>query len=301
MKRFICLLCAAIMFMTASTACAANFYLIEDSDTRLLTKEELWQWEYDALSYVLNEIFARHGFHFGDGKFGDYFNNQDWYEPNQVYRTNDEVYELLSGVEWDNEHLVKEVRQEMRDWGTTNPNGRTIPSPELIEMGGEMIAFKLIDLKGNYTIPVYSGPGTEYYRGANGRAMVSTNDTIYAAGWNDGWLLVRYPVDSNALRIGYIPANAVQNPVNVSSLNFSAQRAEMNRTCALTDDPSNTQRRIVRMDAGLAVTVLGTYAADDEWAYVEAVIDNTPVRGFVPLNSVKLIEGGYEWNVEGVG
>ncbi|MBQ9307848.1 MAG: YARHG domain-containing protein, partial [Clostridia bacterium] len=36
-----------------------DFYLIPDSDTRVLTKEEIWKWDYESLWYLINEIFAR--------------------------------------------------------------------------------------------------------------------------------------------------------------------------------------------------------------------------------------------------
>lgn len=38
-----------------------NYFIIPDSDTRLLTEEELWGWQYEAVGYIYNEIFARHG------------------------------------------------------------------------------------------------------------------------------------------------------------------------------------------------------------------------------------------------
>ena len=60
MKRF-ALLALCLTMLLGGTASASNFYLIEDSNTRLLTRDELWEWQYDALGYVFNEIFARHG------------------------------------------------------------------------------------------------------------------------------------------------------------------------------------------------------------------------------------------------
>ena len=74
-------LCLTLVLLLDASAQASNFYLIEDSDTRLLTRSELWEWQYDALGYVFNEIFARHGYHFeAGGKYESYFKAQDWYE-----------------------------------------------------------------------------------------------------------------------------------------------------------------------------------------------------------------------------
>ena len=105
MKRIATLLLALLLVGTAATACAANFYLIEDSNTRELTREELWTWQYDALGYVFNEIFARHGYHFEPGgKYESYFMAQDWYHENEVYDTNQEIYDhLMNTVAWKNE------------------------------------------------------------------------------------------------------------------------------------------------------------------------------------------------------
>ena len=44
-----------------------NYFIIPDSDTRLLTEEELWGWQYEAVGYIYNEIFARHGRPFRSG------------------------------------------------------------------------------------------------------------------------------------------------------------------------------------------------------------------------------------------
>ena len=63
-KKLTAFLCATLLFVSAlSAASASNFYLIADSDTRELTRDELWEWQYEALGYILNEIFARHGYH----------------------------------------------------------------------------------------------------------------------------------------------------------------------------------------------------------------------------------------------
>ena len=128
MKKGMALVLAMIMVLSAANALAANFYLIPDSDTRQLTEEELWYWQYDALGYVLNEIFARHGYHFDpDGKYYAYFNEQDWYEESTRFSSNEKVLDQMSQIEWANEELVKHVREEMRKQDTLNPNGLPVP------------------------------------------------------------------------------------------------------------------------------------------------------------------------------
>lgn len=61
-----------------------------------------------------------------------------------------------------------------------------------------------ITLSEGQTIPVYSGPGESFLRGANGKAAVSTNEplTVYAVAHD--WVLISYTVSSGE-RFGYIP------------------------------------------------------------------------------------------------
>lgn len=66
MKRF-CAFVLVLLHLTGCIALADSGWLIADSDTRLLTDEELWQWDYESLEYIKYEIYARHGFHFVSG------------------------------------------------------------------------------------------------------------------------------------------------------------------------------------------------------------------------------------------
>lgn len=116
------------LLSSVAAACNDGQYIIPDSDIRRLTEAELWQYDYDTLGYVLNEIFARHGYHFNrGGKYDEYFRSKDWYCENTRYSTNEEIYaHEISRIEWDNESLVKKVRGDMRAMNTTNPSGMTL-------------------------------------------------------------------------------------------------------------------------------------------------------------------------------
>jgi len=59
---------------------AAGEYIFPESDTRLLTKEELEGMPADKLRYARNEIFARHGRLFDSAGLQEYFEEKDWYE-----------------------------------------------------------------------------------------------------------------------------------------------------------------------------------------------------------------------------
>ena len=60
-KNLLCLLLVLVCLTPPFTARADRQYLIPDSNTRLLTWAELDAWDRHSLSYVFNEIFARHG------------------------------------------------------------------------------------------------------------------------------------------------------------------------------------------------------------------------------------------------
>ena len=74
MKRLLAALLAALLLCGGlmAVASADRMYLIPDSNTRYLTEDELWQWDYESLGYIYNEIFARHGYVFTSGGKYDY-------------------------------------------------------------------------------------------------------------------------------------------------------------------------------------------------------------------------------------
>ena len=80
MNRIAGLLCLALLLAALSSAAVADrMYLIPDSDTRRLTEDELWQWDRESLSFIFNEIFARHGYVFSaGGKYDIWFSAMPW-------------------------------------------------------------------------------------------------------------------------------------------------------------------------------------------------------------------------------
>lgn len=57
-------------------------YIIDDSDVRYLSRNELSKYTKTQLGYIRNEIFARHGYIFRNKEYSDYFGNKSWYVPN---------------------------------------------------------------------------------------------------------------------------------------------------------------------------------------------------------------------------
>lgn len=89
-------------------------YIIPDSNTRALTEGELWAYTREALRYIRNELLARHGYIFGDNKFGRYFKPKDWYKEGGFENA------ILTSTEWSNINLVKKVERQMDALGTQN-------------------------------------------------------------------------------------------------------------------------------------------------------------------------------------
>ena len=147
------------------------------------------------------------------------------------------------------------------------PYSDTIPQPQLASFE-----------KGR-RFDVYTGPGTGYFREANGKAMVSTNDWIQVFGEEDGWLLIQYHVSDGKNRFGYIRATQEEACVRVPRLAWTNARAVCHSRF-LTTDPIRHWDEI--MDFGLEgqrCTLLGTLS---EFCYVETTLSSGElIRGFV--------------------
>lgn len=279
-KRILCLL-MILLVLLPSFALAGRQYIIPDSDKRELTWDELWGWDYESLGFILNEIFARHGFNFIVGeKFYNYFTSRPWYTPNANSNNSQACYPKLSALEWQNEQLVKEVRAEMRAQKTTNPSGKHYL--DYIEGNFDTLTgFTLGKFKTGQKLNVYSAPSAASYRAANGKASVSTNGAVYVAGWENGWLLVMYLTNNNSVRVGYVDGNSIKGTVNAPALDFAYEDVTVLQNVSLTDDPAATMSAIVNLRAGDKVTYLASYQNRNSWAYVETTVNGQTVRGFV--------------------
>ena len=132
--------------------------------------------------------------------------------------------------------------------------------------------------------PVYSGPGEHYVRGANGKALVSTNDWIQVFGVTDGWAMIQYDITASHMRIGYIKATALPKNAKVQELALYPQSKLVGRSTQMTDDPLFSKEGIHSLKAGVELTQLSTLGTD--WAYVELQAGDSLLRGFVPASDL---------------
>lgn len=134
---------------------------------------------------------------------------------------------------------------------------------------------------------VYSGPSERYYRAANGKASVSTNDWIQVFGCENDMVLIQYAISSKKSRFGYISAEALRDQRQLEALEPAYLPAIISKSCILTDDPLKTEGEVAQLKEGDAVRYLATLGS--EWTYVETLTE-PPMRGFVSSKSIAISE-----------
>lgn len=284
-KRWLCLLAAGLFLALPMMAGASNFYLFPESSRRRLTYEEVWAWQYDALGYAFNELFARHGRPFIPGeKYDHYFQCQTWYQEDPNYPGDGAA---LSSIEWDNYTLIKQVRAQMKAAGTSNPGGKPLPAVFDDRINSLLSGFEEVYFSPGQKLKIFDGPGTHYRRGANGKAVASTNGRIYAAGWERGWLMVMYQVNLGGVRVGFASPQDFRDKPNLPQLSFDAAPAYVLIAAQLTEDPVMALTPVIQLAQGTPVTWLSRfYTAQRAWDYIEASVDGQLMRGFLPQGTV---------------
>ena len=287
MKRILALL--FVLMLLPAAALADRMYVLPESDTRLLTWDEVAEWDYESLGYAFNEIFARHGYDFIPGEdYEYYFETKPWYRPNGTGNNQRDCYTKVSNTEWKNYHLIKEVREYKKlygDWG--------LSIWDSFSTGFDTLqGFEYIELRSGQNLPVYSAPSKSSWRGANGKAEVSTNGAIYAAGWESGWLLLMYETNNGSIRVGYVRESDIRGGVPLDLyLEFAYSRATVNEKCVLTDDPARTGSSITTLRAGTEVTYLTRFYNHSAWDYVETTVNGKVTRGFIRSGSLDIQRG----------
>ncbi|MBQ7656914.1 MAG: YARHG domain-containing protein [Clostridia bacterium] len=291
MKRIVCCICAACLLtlLLPMGALADHQYLL-DSDTRLITQAELWDWDRESLSFMFNEIFARHGYPFDPGgKFYNWFNAQPWYQAvNKVSK--EQAVAKATDLEWKNYYTIKAVISQMdaSGWPYRKPAGSSLKSWRDFtppDTSLKLTGFEYVTLAANQKLNVYSAPSASSWRGANGKAMLNTNGAVWAAGWENGWLLVFYETNNGSVRVGYVDGSQIKGRVNLNDqLVFDRSACRLASAATLTDDPLRTMSTITSLRAGDTVTYLTTVNNQSGWSfdYIETTVGGKLARGFIP-------------------
>lgn len=168
---------------------------------------------------------------------------------------------------------------------------KILSNPPKIPVG--TLTAEKIKFTGGKKYSVYTGPGSDYFRGANGKAVVSTNDWIQVFGKENGWIMIQYDITSDHFRVGWIKENALPRKAEVKDLLFSDEQVYTTVQCPLTDDPLASKTEIDRIAAGVKVSRL---ALMGEWSYVESGYGSSLMRGFIESeNLTKLSVAQVEW------
>lgn len=87
-------------------------YILPNSNTQKLTRDDLKGLTKEELRLARNEIFARHGMIFGATDLAEYFGSKSWYEPKVSF---DEFYDVadMTELEEANAVLISKVEEEM--------------------------------------------------------------------------------------------------------------------------------------------------------------------------------------------
>lgn len=297
MKRLTALVLTLIIAATLLpiiNASGDSLYIIPDSDTRELTKAELWGYKYDTLMYAFNEIYARNGYKFETGsRCYNWFIQMPWYEPNEKETSTNHsaTYKKCSKTEKKNVELIKAVRKEMREKGTTNPIGKGLPTPPDAKVDKPR-GFEFVKLEPEMKLAVYSAPSYDAYRANSGKAICNTNGAVYTLGYDGEWMIILYEANhAGQYRVGYVNKIEIKKGKlpELSNLVWENIDCILQSTVNITDDPAQTAKPIATLQAGTTVKYLTTMYNQEGWDYIETQIDGKLARGFVESGSISLL------------
>ncbi len=127
---------------------------------------------------------------------------------------------------------------------------------------------------------VYLGPGKQYGRAGNGRAVVSTNGWVQVFGEYDGWLFIQYAITAEQYRFGWISDSALAKGEQAAPVPFTwNDRCTLADSEELTDDPLNSKTPLLTLtmqDEILRLAELG-----DSWSYVRVERNGQVWFGFI--------------------
>ena len=144
---------------------------------------------------------------------------------------------------------------------------------------------------GNY--PVYTAPSTDSIRLADGTAHCDTTSEIAVAGYDNGWLMVRYDIKDKKARVGYIePKYSRGLQADVGKMQFISVPVTVTEATEITDNPRDNSTPFGTLPADSVVTILGKYEYSGNWWYVETTLDGRLTRGFIDRDTTAILVDG---------
>ena len=170
---------------------------------------------------------------------------------------------------------------DVRFWGEAEPALPTGHIRKPFDPGENYLAQQDVKLRANQKYPVYMGPGKQYGRAANGKAVVSTKGWVQVLGEYDGWLLIHYAISDKQYRFGWITVGALAKGETAEALPFVfGDYMVANPEVALTDDPLNSRTVLCMLPNGITVERLARLG--DAYSLVRVTVDGKVRWGFVP-------------------
>ena len=148
-------------------------------------------------------------------------------------------------------------------------------------------------------LPVYTGPGMQYYRSSSGKAAISNSQSVDVYGKIGTYLLVQYHTELRGTpisRFAYAPIDNVSNGESFPALQLGSVPIRIASGAKVVDEPdaSRTGYNTIDINFNTAVALALIYdRVGGTWVYFESTgyshvnkSSNVPVRGFTPLSSV---------------
>lgn len=153
--------------------------------------------------------------------------------------------------------------------GYVNPT--TVPGNiSLYNVNVFLPAYQTGAFSANYA--VFQGPGTTYYRAANGRALAGAGGQCRVYGTDGAWLLIGYQLTNGYYRIGYITNYTLPttvNPYYLSALSYANIGVYTNALVDVTDDPLTRIPILETIPAGTQATFLSWVDQSKDLAFIE--------------------------------
>ena len=156
----------------------------------------------------------------------------------------------------------------------------------------------VLGVKKGTKLPVYGAPFDDAWRGAKGKAAVSTSEPfgVLDTAQDGQWLMITYSVDKKSGRIGWIRRPEKMTEQIQCRMTFRLPY-KVTRDTVLTDDPEKSRREIRTLRAGETVIAMYTLTAGDtEWIYLETDVEGQPVWGFAESDALESVPA---WYLEG--
>ena len=134
--------------------------------------------------------------------------------------------------------------------------------------------------------PVYTGPGTDYYR--VGKAEVGGGQCRLYGSTGD-WILIGYGTSGGDYRLGFITKDALPDGITTKELELGQVTRTLSEDARINDDPIINNKPFGKLVKGTQVTLLAFLSDSPYYVYVEAsnYEGSTPVRGFVLKSNFK--------------